>query len=150
MRCPFVRAPTGQGFVDGLSSHDIGKCRALLPRADIAGNELADGIAKLGAEVHQVTAYKTTVATEAISQGKQMLLSGEIDIITFTSASTVNNLLTILGQEWEVVKKAKLACIGPNTVAALAPRGLETDIVAGEHTIPGLVEAIEHYVQEEK
>jgi uroporphyrinogen III methyltransferase/synthase len=74
-----------------------------------------------------------------------MLLRGEVDIITFTSASTVNNLLAILGQEWEVLKVAKLACIGPNTAAALAERGLKADIVAREHTIPGLVEAMEQY-----
>ena len=77
-----------------------------------------------------------------------MLLSGEIDIITFTSASTVNNLLAILGQKWEVINRARIACIGPNTAAALAEKGLKSDIVAREHTNARLVEAIEQYFQE--
>ncbi|MCK4721713.1 MAG: uroporphyrinogen-III synthase, partial [Dehalococcoidia bacterium] len=136
---------TSQGFLGGLKGQDIAESRVLLPRADIAGNELADGITKLGAEVHQVTAYKIAATRKSVSQGKQMLLRGEIDVITFTSASTANNLLAILGQEWEVMKVAKLACIGPNTAAALAERGLKADIVAREHTIPGLVEAMEQY-----
>ncbi|MBA7644833.1 Uroporphyrinogen-III C-methyltransferase [subsurface metagenome] len=136
---------TSQGLLAKFSCQDMTKCRVLLPRADIASKELADGLTRLGAEVHQVTVYKTTGPTEAVSLGKQMLLRGEIDIITFTSASTVNNLLAILGQEWEAVKKAKLACIGPNTAAALAKKRLKADIVATEHTIPGLVEAIEEY-----
>ena len=137
---------TSQGFLAKLDRRYITKRRVLLPRADIAGNELADGITKLGAEVHQVIAYKTTATTEeAVSLGKQMLLRGEIDIITFTSASTVTNLLAMLGQEWEVINRAKVACIGPNTAAALAQKGLKADIVAREHTIPGLVEAIEQY-----
>ena len=97
--------------------------------------------------MHQVTAYKTIATTRAISQGKRMLSKGEIDVVTFTSASTVNSLLAILGQKWEVVSRARMACIGPTTAAALAMKGLKADIVAGEHTIPGLVEAMEQYFQ---
>jgi len=138
---------TSQGFMAGLSKRDIAGCRVLLPRADIAGNELAEGLIKLGAEVHQITTYKTTTATRGTSQGKEMLLRGEIDVVTFTSASTVNSLLAILGQRWEVMKRAKLACIGPNTAAVLTEKGLKADIVAKEHTIPGLVAAIEYYFQ---
>ena len=137
---------TSQGFLAKLNRQDIAQHRVLLPRADIAGKELTNGLARLGAEVHQVTAYKTTATTEkAVSLGKQMLLGGKIDVITFTSASAVTNLLATLGQEWEVINRVKVACIGPNTAAAVAEKGLKADIVAREHTIPGLVEAIEQY-----
>lgn len=138
---------TSQGFLAGLKKQDVEGCRVLLPRADIAGNELSEGLVKLGAKVHQVTAYRTATVINSVSQAKQMLLRGEIDVITFTSASTVNGLLAILGQKWEVVKQAGLACIGPNTAAALADKGLKADIVAREHTMPRLVDAIEHYFQ---
>jgi uroporphyrinogen-III synthase len=138
---------TSQGFLAGLSKIDIAGHRVLLPRANIAGNELAEGLIKLGAEVHQVTAYKTAPTKKGVSQGKEMLLRGEIDVVTFTSASTVNSLLAILGQRREVIKRAKLACIGPNTAAVLTENELKADIVAKEHTIPGLVAAIEYYFQ---
>lgn len=138
---------TSHGFLAGLKKKDISGCKVLLPRADIADNEISDGLARLGAEIHQVTAYRTTAAAGSASQAKQMLSRGEIDVITFTSASTVNNLLAILGQSWEVVKQAKLACIGPKTAAVLIEKGIKADIVAREHTIPGLVEALEHYFQ---
>jgi uroporphyrinogen III methyltransferase/synthase len=134
-----------QGFLAELKKADIAGCRVLLPRANIAGNELTDGLIELGATVKQITAYKTAISTKGVSQGKRMLLRGEIDIITFTSASTVNSLLAILEQEWEVIKQAKLACIGPNTAAALTHKGLKADIIATEHTIAGLVEAIEQH-----
>ena len=136
---------TSQGFLAGLKKQDVAGRRVLLPRADIAGNELSEGLIKLGAKVQQVTAYRTATVTDSNSQAKQMLLSGEIDVITFTSASTVNGLLAILGQKWEVIKQARLACIGPNTAAALADRALKADIVAREHTIHGLVAAVELY-----
>ena len=138
---------TSQGFLAGLRKKDIVGCKVLLPRADIADNEISDGLAGLGAEIHQVTAYRTTAAARSVSPARQMLLRGEIDVITFTSASTVNNLLAILGQKWEVIKQAKLACIGPKTAAVLTEKGIKADIVAREHTIPGLVEALEHYFQ---
>jgi uroporphyrinogen III methyltransferase/synthase len=139
---------TSQGFLSGLAKKAVQGQKILLPRADIAGNELTDGLTGLHAEVHQVTAYRT-VAADADSPGKEMLLKGEIDIITFTSASTVNNLMAVLGKEWQAIKKAKLACIGPNTAAVLEQKGLKPDIVAVEHTIPGLVAAIEQYYEAE-
>lgn len=140
---------TSQGFVAGLDKKAVKGQRVLLPRADIAGNELTDGLAKRGAQVHQVTAYRTVTVNNAELPAKQLLLKGEIDVITFTSASTVNNLVAVLGKDWQVIKKAKLACIGPNTAIALEQKGLKTDIVAPEHTIPGLVAAIEDYFEAE-
>jgi uroporphyrinogen III methyltransferase/synthase len=138
---------TTQGFLAKLNKQDVARRRVLLPRADIAGNELNDGLLKLGAKVYQVTAYRTATVTKPVLKAKQMLLSGEIDVITFTSASTVNSLLEILGRKSEVIKQAKLACIGPITAAALAEKGLKADIIAREHTIPGLAAALEMYFQ---
>ena len=138
---------TSRGFLAKLSSQDIAGCQVLLPRAHIASNELTEGITALGGKVHQVTAYRTVAATEATSQGRQMLLSGEIDIVTFTSSSTVTGLVAIMGPEWQAINQAKVACIGPKTAVAAAEAGLKVDIVAKEHTILGLVEAIEQYFQ---
>ncbi|UCH50498.1 MAG: uroporphyrinogen-III C-methyltransferase [Chloroflexota bacterium] len=139
---------TSQGFLAGLKRNDIAGCKVLLPRADIADNEISDGLARFGAEINQVTAYRTITAAKSNSQAKQMLLRGEIDVITFTSASTVSSLLAILGQKWEIIRKARLACIGPKTAAVLTQKGIKADIVAQEHDIPGLVAALEHYFKE--
>lgn len=138
---------TSQGFLAKLRSQDIAGCQVLLPRAHIAGNELPEGIAALGGKVHQVTTYRTVTTTKATSQGKQMLLRGEINIITFTSPSTVTSLVAIMGAEWQAINRATVACIGPKTAAVTAEAGLKVDIVAKEHTILGLVEAMEQYFQ---
>jgi|TARA_B100000315_G_scaffold101295_1_gene93071 uroporphyrinogen III methyltransferase/synthase len=138
---------TRQGFLAGLKSQKIAGGRFLLPRADIATRELADGIIRLGAEVHEVIAYKTVPTTEAIYRGKQMLLAGKIDIITFASSSTVTNMLSLINGKQEVLERVTVACIGPATAATAAKAGLKVDIVACDHTIPGLVEAMEFYFQ---
>ena len=140
---------TSQGFLAGLNSRDITGQRFLLPRADIADKELAEAISQLGAEVHEVTVYRTVPVTTAVSQVKEMLLSREIDVITFTSSSTVSNLAALFNEGELAVSNAKIACIGPKTADTAARTGLEVDIVASENTIPGLVAAIENYFGKE-
>lgn len=134
---------TSESIIDGLSERDIKGCRILLPRADIAPGDLVNGLIKLGAETVEVTAYLTKSPADVDDETKQMLLDGTIDIITFASSSTVTNLVKLLGDDWSVTKKAKIACIGPVTAATAKDAGLQVDIVAKEQTIPGLVAAIE-------
>lgn len=136
---------TSEGLISGIKDRVVAGSHFLLPRADIADRELADGIIRLGAEVHEIAVYRTIQADTDSSQGKDMLLSGKIDTVTFTSSSTVTNLIALLGTEIPSIRKAKIACIGPKTAATAEEMGLRVDIVAGEHTIAGLVEAIEEY-----
>ena len=103
----------------------------------------------MGAEVHEVTAYRTVPNIDGISQARQMLLAGEIDIITFTSSSTVANLVAALDKEQEALNKILIACIGPETASVATKTGLRVDIVAQKHTVPGLIEAMEQYFQGE-
>jgi len=140
---------TGWGFISGLSGWDITGQRFLPLRADIADKELTEGISQLGAEVHEVAAYRTVPTFGAISRAKQMLLSGEIDVITFTSSSTVSNLVAVFKEEQPAINSAKVACIGPKTADTAAKAGLRVDIVANEHTIAGLVAAVEQYFKKE-
>ena len=135
---------TSEGILASLKEREINGCRVLLPRADIAPPELVEALQQLGAATHEVTAYLTRSPSEAASvKAKQMLLDGQIDIITFTSSSTVTNLIAELGDDWQAARKSRIACIGPITAATAEKAGFEVDVVAGESTILGLVEAIE-------
>ncbi len=140
---------TSEGIIAGLKNQNIVGQRFLLPRADIADEELVQGVCRLGASVHEIIAYRTVPATEAITQAKQMIISGEIDVITFTSSSTVSNLVAAFGEEPLAANGAKVACIGPKTAKTAAESGLSVDIMAKEQTIPGLVTAIEEYFGKE-
>jgi len=139
---------TTEGIVVGLGQRDIvGQC-FLLPRADKADKDLVQGIRKLGAKVHEVTAYYTVPANESITEAKRMLASGGIDVITFTSSSTVTNLVAAFQGERLPINQTKIACIGPKTANTATGAGLKVDILASEQTISGLVEAIEEYFRE--
>jgi len=140
---------TSEGLIAGLMSFNIAGQLFLIPRADIADKGLTKGIVQLGAEVDEVTVYKTVPAHDDISRVRKILEPGDIDVITFTSSSTVSNLIAALGNEEVTINSAKIACIGPKTADAATRAGLKVDVVASEHTIPGLVAAIEEYFRKE-
>jgi uroporphyrinogen III methyltransferase/synthase len=136
---------TSESMLSGLAELGIAGCRILLPRSDIAPRELIEGLIKLGADPFEVAAYRTVMPDGVALEGKRRLLTGEIDIVTFTSSSTVTNLVSILDGDVDAINKAKVACIGPATASAAEKVGIRVDILAQEHTIPGLVAAIESY-----
>jgi len=141
---------TIKSFLNELKGQEIAGRRVLLPRSDRAEDRLAVGLVQLGAKVQEVVAYRTILNAETISEGAQMLLFGEIDIIAFTSPFTVANVVTVLNKEHGHINKTVVACIGPKTAAAASKAGVKVSIVARKHTIPGLIEAIEGYFKKEE
>jgi uroporphyrinogen-III synthase len=131
-----------EAIADSFQSEGIAGQRILLPRAEAAPPELVTRLVQLGAVVDEVALYRTVLPEAASAVGRQMLLAGQIDITTFTSSSTVRHLVSLLGTEWEIVNRTRVACIGPVTAATAAELGVRVDLVAREHTIPGLVQAI--------
>lgn len=144
--CPLVY--TGAGLVDGLKSRNIAGRHFLLPRADIADAELSNGITSLGGIAHDIAAYRTVPDTSGINQALKLISAGSIDIITFTSSSTVSNLVTAL-KDRKLPDGILVACIGPKTMETARKAGLKIDIIAAEQTIPGLVASIEDYFSKE-
>jgi len=140
--CPPVF--TSEALLDGFRGLGIAGQRVLLPRADIADQALTNGLAALGAVVHEVEAYRTTPAVESAAETRRFLAAGEIDVVTFTSSSTVTNFMAILDGA-AALGGAKVACIGPKTAATARAAGLTVDIEAVEQTMPGLVQSIEDY-----
>jgi len=144
-----ARVYSGDGLINGLGKRDISGQRFLLPRADIADKALAEGLRQLGAEVHEIAVYRTVGAAATAAQAREMLTAGQIDVITFTSSSTVSNLVAAFNGEQPKINSARVACIGPKTADTATRAGLKVDIIAGEYTVPGLVAAIEHYFRKE-
>ncbi len=140
---------TSQGIIRGLSQRNITRQSFLLPRADTANQELIEGITRLGNEARELTMYRTVKAKDTAARVKQAILSSEIDVVTFTSSSTVSNLVSALDNESKAINGAKIACIGPVTADTAVRAGLNVDILAVEHTIPGLASAIEDYYRKE-
>ena len=131
--------------LEELAAYDWNGVNVLLPAADIGRDELADGLSRFGAELHRVTAYRTITPPDAAQRARDALADG-IDIVTFTSSSTVRNLISLLeehdGPGKEALAHSLVACIGPVTSGTARDLGLTVDIEAKEHTVDGLAHAL--------
>ena len=133
-------------LVEALHSQVEAGDKILLARAKVAREVLPEALRKMGATVDVVTAYETIADYENKDELIAALESDEASVVTFTSSSTVTNLLQVLGDKAELLNKAVLAAIGPVTGDTLTKHGYTAAINAAEYTIDGLTEAIlQHY-----
>ncbi len=119
--------------------------RMLLPRAAVARELLPEALRAAGATVDVVEAYRTVPADESRSTLAAVFAPGArpVDAITFTSASTVENLFALLGEQAvQALPGTRVCSIGPITSATLRSYGCVPAVEAQSHDVPGLVLAI--------
>ena len=130
-----------RGLGAALVEQGIAGSRVLLPRSQIASEELPRILSAGGAVVRQVEAYRTVLPTESREMVREAFGKG-VDAVTFASSSSVENMLKLLDGDASYLSETVIACIGPVTAATAGRRELKVDIVAKEATIAGLVEAL--------
>lgn len=116
--------------------------RILIPTANIARPALADGLRQKGAIVDQVTAYQTRPAAAPADLAARL---APVNILTFTSSSTVDNFGQMLKDRdlsLDTVASKTIACIGPKTADSVQALGLPVHVLAAEYTVDGLVAAL--------
>ncbi len=121
---------------------DLENLRILLARAEKARDLLPRELTALGAIVDEGFAYRTVPETRDDTGARRRLLEEGADLITFTSASTVENFLA-LGLPWPT--GMQVASIGPVTSKTARAHGLEVAVEARQHDIPGLVDAVRKF-----
>lgn len=123
--------------------------RVLLARAAEARDVLVTLLEAAGARVDEVPAYRTRPErAEDAGELRGALGAGRVDVVTFTSSSTVRHFAELFpGEDLPgLLRGVAVACIGPVTRATALALGLETRIVPREYTIPALAQAIaDHY-----
>jgi uroporphyrinogen-III synthase len=112
----------------------------LCARADIAPEGLEEALARKGWAAVRVDAYRTVFATSFPREVRDAIRRGDVDAVTFTSASTVRGFVNALGA---AKGTPRVVCIGPVTAAAAREAGLQPAAVAKPHTVEGLVAALE-------
>lgn len=121
--------------------------RILLLRAEKASTELPRILTRRGARVDDVAAYTTIPDPAAQAAASALARDASPDWILFTSPSTVEHFVGLFGPEdLARLERARVACIGPVTAAAARQHGFQVTIEAADHTIPGLVRALEEQV----
>jgi uroporphyrinogen-III synthase len=121
--------------------------RVLLPRTEAAPPGLTQALRRRGAVIDEVAAYRTVLAPPRSRARVQALVGGgHLDAVVVTSPSTVRGLVRLLGEGRGALRRVRIACIGPVTAAAVVEEGLRPAVVARDHTVDGLLDAlVAHY-----
>ena len=123
-------------FDEGAEASPGSSRRVLLAQAADARDVVARGLAAKGWSVDEVPAYRTVPVVPDVDLVAAIAAS---DVVTFTSSSTVDNLVDAVGAEG---LPPFVASIGPITTMSLRARGLTATVEASPHTVDGLVDAV--------
>jgi len=144
-----VAVPPGRSRPDELANemaaiHPLDGARVLFPCAEHARPELPKELRGRGAEVDAVVAYRTVIPDGAGERLRSAAAAG-LDVLTFTSPSTVDHLFELLGdaEARALCERTVLACIGPTTAERLQEQGFEAQVVSQRQTGAELVQALE-------
>jgi uroporphyrinogen III methyltransferase/synthase len=136
-----------EAILKGFEKMTMKGKRILLARAEKARDVLPKGLRELGAEVDVVAVYRTIRPRGGSKRLRRLLTEGEIDVIAFTSSSTVDHFAELLKTEdlKKLLKGIAIACIGPVTAKTAKGREMKVHIQPKEYTIPALSRAIAEY-----
>lgn len=136
-----------EGLLDSLAPMLKPGQKALLPRGDLARAWLPQELRKLGLTAVELDVYENALTAPKDEFLLEVLREGGIHAITFTSSSTVTNLLEALRRSGaerpeELLRGIDIACIGPITAKTAEENGLTVTACAEPSTIEGLVQAL--------
>jgi uroporphyrinogen III methyltransferase/synthase len=135
---------TAEGLAKALEGWEMQGMHVLVPRAEVARDALPSLLANRGAEVEILPVYQAMCPPEAGEALLRLFNNEGVDVITFTSSSTVYNFVRAFPEDRlpAVLGDAEIACMGPVTADTARKLGLTVAIVAREYTTHGLVQAI--------
>jgi uroporphyrinogen III methyltransferase/synthase len=138
-----------ESVVSAFTGRDVSGKKILLPRAEGARPVLPEELSKMGASVDEILSYRAVQGQAEAGDMAEALKSGQVDMVTFTSSSTVKNFMALLPESGakQLLSGTTLAAIGPITAQTASDMGLEINVVADEYTIDGLCKAIAAYYQ---
>ena len=138
-----------ESVVAAFSAEAVNGSRILLPRAAKARPILPVELTRMGARVDEIATYRTLQCSDNAQDLLRALDRKQVDLITFTSSSTVTNFKALLPDTdtGTLLEGVKIASIGPITTDTAQEAGFEVDMTAGTYTIPGLCQAIVAYFQ---
>jgi uroporphyrinogen III methyltransferase/synthase len=135
-------------IVDALGAGgSIDGQRVLIVRPDYLREGLATELARHGATVTDLVAYRTAAASPESAEAQDIyrqLLEGRVDAVTFTSPTAVRRFADLIGNEQaaDLLNTTVVAALGPVTKEAAEQLGITTSIVARSFTVDALVGAL--------
>lgn len=151
---------TGDGLAEALVREGMDGKKILIPRALKARESLPETVRSAGAEVAVVPVYRNVVPVDSDEENtgpaalRRELEEGDIDVVTFTSSSTVTNFVQMLAPADQddlrrIMAGVTVVAIGPLTARTVEKNGLTVDVQPADYTIPKMVDSIvAHFLAE--
>lgn len=138
-----------EAIIELLAARGVAGQRVLYPRAQLARPLIPRQLRGAGALVDDPVAYNTLPASGAAEKIKQLIRDHALDVVTFTSSSTVENFVAALGADAvHLIDDLVVASIGPLTSATAQRLGLAVTVEAVDYTLEGLLEALITYYRQ--
>ena len=135
-----------EGIIAELLQYGVEGKKILYPRAEIARPLIVDSLREAGAKIDAPVAYRTISPTGSKERICELLKQGTLDGICFSSSSTVDNLVAMVGNDLpHLLGTTKLFSIGPQTSATISEHGLKVTAEPDSWTLAALVNAMVNY-----
>ena len=136
-----------EAILQELKPEELKGKRVLLPRVAAARDVLPRTLREWGAETDVIEAYRAALPRIDAAWLHALLLEKKLDMVTFTSSSTVINFARLFPSEdvKELLATVAVACIGPITQKTAEEKGIRVDVVPREYTVGGLTQSIVDY-----
>lgn len=140
---------TAEGLASALSENVDRGQSLLLPRGNLSRKILPEKLTEMGFTVRDLTIYDTIIPYDSGRALRELVNKKDIDVITFTSSSTVHHFVELLKVEdlKTTLNGVTIGVIGPITEKTLLSYGLKPDVVPEKYTIEGLLKSLEHYFE---
>ncbi len=143
---------TSDGLAESLLDQGVEGRNILIPRAREGREIMPETLRGAGAQVTVAPVYQNIPPQGRKDELRAELESGQVDMVTFTSSSTVSNFLTMVDPENQeelekMMQGVKIVAIGPITAKTVTDSGLQVDIQPEKFTIPAMIRAIIDYYQ---
>lgn len=112
-----------------------------IPQSKIANNTIVKILSKKNKNIKTLATYDNT-PVEYTKEQIDEVLKTPINVITFTSGSTVNSFLDLIKKHKIKLDAVHIVSIGPSTTAEAQKRYLEIDATAEDHSIDGIINEI--------
>jgi uroporphyrinogen-III synthase len=125
--------------------------RVLIPKGNLARDYIADILTEAGAQVDEVVIYENYLPDESRNKLVAMLRERQLDILLFTSSSTVDHFMTVVNEHGlsKLLDGCTIGCIGPVTERKLREYGLPVHASPEEYTVAEMIKSTIDYLEKQ-
>ncbi|MFP7299859.1 uroporphyrinogen-III synthase [Neobacillus niacini] len=123
--------------------------KVLIPKGNLAREYISNSLSSHGVIVDEIVIYETYMPEDSKEKLAKVLTEGEIDILMFTSPSTVNHFVSVVKEHQleKHIEKCVISCIGPVTEKRLREQGLPVHVSPKEYTVKEMVKSTIEYLE---